>query len=156
MDHPPKLDPVDRRILSALAKDGRLSWRDLAEQVGLSQTPLLRRVRRLENEGVIIGYAARLDERKLGGGLSVYVSVTLSMQSQESIVAFERAILKAPEVMSCFLMTGGADYMLRVIVPSLEAYEAFLTQVLIAMPGVAHVQSSFALRAVVQRTAPPM
>ena len=151
-----KLDAIDRRILAALSEDGRASWRDLADQVGISQTPLLRRVRRLEQEGVIAGYAARLDERKLAGELSVFIAVTLSTQSQEAIAAFERDIVKAREVMSCFLMTGGSDYLLRVVVPSLDAYETFLTQRLTRIPGVAHIQSSFALRAVIQRSAPPL
>lgn len=151
-----KLDAADRRILAALAEDSRASLRELAEKVGLSQTPLLRRVRRLEHEGIIAGYGVRLDERKLGQTMSVYVSVTLTSQSEEAIAAFEREIVKAPEVMSCFLMTGGSDYMLRVVVPTLDAYEEFLTRRLTRIPGVAHIQSSFALRSVIQRTAPPL
>lgn len=156
MNYPTKLDPTDRRILAALAEDGRASLRDLAERVGLSQTPLLRRVRRLEQDGVIAGYGARLDERKLGQAISVYVAVTLATQSEEALATFEREIVKAPEVMSCFLMTGGSDYMLRVVVGSLDAYEGFLTRTLTRIAGVAHIQSSFALRAVIQRTAPPL
>lgn len=155
MNSDPKLDSIDRRILAALAEDGRGSLRDLAEKVGLSQTPLLRRVRRLEKDGVITGYGARLDERKLGYAMSAYVAVTLSTQSEEALAVFEREISRAPEVMSCFLMTGGSDYMLRVVVPSLDAYEHFLTRRLTRIPGVAHIQSSFALRAVIQRTSPP-
>ncbi|MCI3133544.1 Lrp/AsnC family transcriptional regulator [Phenylobacterium aquaticum] len=155
MNSEPKLDNIDRRILAALAEDGRGSLRDLAEKVGLSQTPLLRRVRRLEKDGVITGYGARLDERKLGYAMSAYVAVTLSTQSEEALAVFEREISRAPEVMSCFLMTGGSDYMLRVVVPSLDAYEHFLTRRLTRIPNVAHIQSSFALRAVIQRTSPP-
>jgi DNA-binding Lrp family transcriptional regulator len=156
MNSDAKLDQTDRRILSALAEDGRASLRDLSERIGLSQTPLLRRVRRLEDQGVIAGYGARLDERRLGLAMSIYVAVTLTTQSEEAIAIFEREIAKAPEVMSCFLMTGGSDYMLRVVVPTLDAYEGFLTRRLTRIPGVAHIQSSFALRAVIQRTAPPL
>lgn len=156
MHSTPKIDRMDRRILAFLAKDGRASWRELCDEVGISQTPLLRRVRRLEDAGVIAGYAARIDERMLGHTISVFVAVTLSMQTGAAIAAFEREILKAPQVMSCFLMTGGADYMLRVVVPTLDAYEAFLTETLTQIPGVAHIQSSFALRAVVQRVTPPL
>lgn len=152
----PPLDGTDRRILAALSRDGRASWRDLAENVGISQTPLLRRVRRLEQDGFITGYAAQLDERKLAGELSVFIAVTLSSQSQEAIAAFEQEIVKAREVMSCFLMTGGSDYLLRVVVPSLDAYETFLTHRLTRIPGVAHIQSSLALRAVIQRSASPL
>jgi Lrp/AsnC family transcriptional regulator, leucine-responsive regulatory protein len=156
MNSIPKLDATDRRILTALAEDSRASLRDIAERVGLSQTPLLRRIRRLEQAGVIAGYGVRLDERKLGQAMSVYVSVTLAAQSEEAIAVFEGEIVKAPEVMSCFLMTGGSDYMLRVVVPTLDAYEDFLRRRLTCIPGVAHIQSSFALRSVLQRTSPPL
>ena len=151
-----ELDRLDRKILHALVADGRQSWRDLADAVGLSQTPVLRRVRRLEELGIIAGYGARLDEQKLGGDISVYVSVTLSMQSLETLSAFEAQIVECEEVMSCFLMTGGSDYMLRVVVPTLDDFHDFLMQRLTRIPGVAHIQSSFALRPVLQRAAPPL
>lgn len=150
------LDAFDVKILKALAGDGRLSARDLGERIGLSLTPTLRRVRRLEEEGYILGYGARLDEAKLGAVISVFVQVTLTAQTEEAIVAFEKEIVKAPEVMSCFLMTGGADYMLRVVVPDLPSYQAFLMNTLTRAPGVAHIQSSFALTSVIQRSAPPL
>jgi len=155
MDHF-EIDAADKRILKALAEDGRASIRDLSERIGLSQTPLLRRVKRLERSGVITGYGARLDEKSLGKSISVYVAVTLAQQTEDSLKAFETEISKAAEVMSCFLMTGGSDYMLRVIVGSLEEYEQFLTKKLTRTPGVAHIQSSFALREVIQRTSPPL
>src|SRR6185312_10050097 len=104
------LDAYDEKILKLLAEDGRISWRDLGDAIGLSATPTLRRVRRLESEGYISGYGARLDESKLGHGISVFVSVTLTAQSEEAIQRFEKAIARSPEVMSCFLMTGDADY----------------------------------------------
>lgn len=150
------LDSFDIKILSALADHGRVSWRDLADRIGLSLTPTLRRVRRLESEGYVLGYSARLNEERLGSPISVFVSVTLSVQTEESIRLFEQEIVKAPEVMSCFLMTGGADYMLRVVAPDLAGYQTFLMNSLTRVPGVAHIQSSFALRSVIQRPAPPL
>lgn len=149
------LDRIDRRILSALAEDGRISWRDLSERVGLSLTPTLRRVRRLEEDGLIKGYAARFDEARLGGAFSVFVNVTLERQSEEALEVFEARIREAPEVMTCFLMSGGADYLLRVVARDLPSYQAFMTGVLTRIPGVARIQSSFALKEVIQRAAPP-
>lgn len=151
-----KLDRYDLKILTVLAEDGRISWRDLAVRIGLSLTPTLRRVRRLEGEGYVTGYGARLAEDRLGGTISVFVQVTLSAQTEEAIRVFEAEIAKAPEVMSCFLMTGGADYMLRVVAADLAGYQAFLMNSLTRIPGVAHIQSSFALRPVIQRPAPPL
>ena len=113
-------------------------------------------MRRLESEGYILGYGARLDERKLGHGISVFVSVSLTSQSEEAIQRFEKAILRSPEVMSCFLMTGDADYLLRVVVPDLEAFQTFLITKLTRVPGVAHIKSSFALKPVLQRATPPL
>lgn len=156
MNSTPRLDRFDVKILTVLAEDGRISWRDLAARIGLSLTPTLRRVRRLETGGYITGYGARLDEDRLGDTISVFVQVTLSVQTEESIRLFEREITKAPEVMSCFLMTGGADYMLRVVTRDLASYQAFLMNGLTRIPGVAHIQSSFALRPVIQRHAPPL
>ena len=156
MRQPPTLDRFDNKILAALAEDGRVSWRDLAGRIGLSLTPTLRRVRRLEAEGYITGYGARLAEDRLGGQISVFVTVTLSVQTEEAIRTFEKAIATVPEVMSCFLMTGGADYMLRVVATDLAGYQAFLMNSLTRIPGVAHIQSSFALRQVIQRVAPPL
>lgn len=150
------LDALDAKILKALAKDGRISARDLAEKIGLSVTPTLRRIRRLEDQGYIQGYGARLDETLLGGALSIFVQVTLKAQTEEAILAFEQQIVRAPEVMSCFLMTGGADYMLRVVASDLPGYQAFLMNTLTRIPEVAHIQSSFALKPVIQRTAPPI
>jgi DNA-binding Lrp family transcriptional regulator len=111
-------------------------------------------VRRLEEEGYIKGYEAKLDEARLAGSISVLVSVSLTSQSEENLVRFEEAIVLAPEVMSCFLMTGDADYSLRVVVPDLETYQQFMTKTLTRIPGVAHIKSSFALRTVLNRVSP--
>jgi DNA-binding Lrp family transcriptional regulator len=149
-----KIDRIDRKIMGQLAKDGRMAWSDLAGLVGLSLTPTLRRVRRLEEEGYIKGYEAKLDEARLAGSISVLVSVTLKSQSEENLRRFEEAIVLAPEVMSCFLMTGDADYSVRVVVPDLETYHQFMTRTLTRIPGVAHIKSSFALRTVLNRGSP--
>ena len=150
------LDRIDRNILSILAEEGRISWRDLAERVGLSLTPTLRRIKRLEEGGFIIGYMARLDEARLGGQMSVFVSVTLDKQSEDALEVFERHVSTAPEVMSCFLMAGGEDYLLRVVADDLVSYQAFMTGVLTRIPGVARIHSSFALKSVIQRSTPPL
>lgn len=142
--------------MKALAADGRVSWRELAERVNLSLTPVLKRVQRLEREGFITGYSARIDEARLGGGMCVFVSVQLEKQAENALAVFEQQIARAPEVMSCHLMTGTSDYLLRVIVKDLDAYQAFLIGTLTRIPGVANIQSSFALKAVVQRFAPPL
>lgn len=148
------LDRTDRKILKALVEDGRISWRDLAEQVGLSTTPVLRRVKALEEQGVIKGYTANLDEARLAGGLSVFVQISLAKQDAEALVKFEEQIKLSPQVMSCFLMTGDFDYLLRVVTPSVEAFEMFLTNKLARIPGVAHLKSSFALKPIMVRQAP--
>lgn len=153
---PTTLDAIDIKILTALVEDGRISGRDLGDRVGLSLTPTLRRIRRLEEEGYIQGYGARLDEARLGGPMSVFVQVTLKAQTQEAINEFELEIVKAREVMSCYLMTGGADYMLRVVVADIASYQAFLMNTLTRIPGVDHIQSSFALRPVIERMSPPL
>lgn len=148
-----EFDGYDRKIIAALIRDGRLSWRDLAEEIGLSLTPTLRRVRRLEAAGVIQGYAARVDERRLLGAMTVFVSVTLERQVAEALVVFEDSVAGLPEVMGGFLMTGGADYLLHAIVRDLDHYQLLLGE-LTRTPGVAHIQSSFALKTFVRRTAP--
>ena len=149
------LDSYDRRILRTLSSEGRISWRDLAELIGLSMTPTVRRVRRLEELGLIEGYSARLNEERLIGSISVFVNVTLERQTEATLGVFEAEVVKSPNVLSCFLMTGGADYLLRVVVKDLNDYQRFVMEVLTRIPGVAHIKSSFALRPILQRTAAP-
>jgi DNA-binding Lrp family transcriptional regulator len=153
---PAHLDKADLRILELLADNGRISWREMSERIGLSLTPTLRRIRRLEGEGIVTGYTARYDEQKLGVGICVLVSVTLERQTEDTLKVFEERIARVPEVMSCMLITGGADYQLRVVTKDLSTYQRFLAFTLTRIPGVAHVQSSFAIKSVVQRTTPPM
>ena len=121
-----ELDPIDRKILAELQRNGRISNVDLAAAVGLSPSPCLRRVRDLENAGVIDRYAAILDQAAGGYALSVFVQVTLERQVETALDRFERVVADRPEVMECYLMTGDSDYLLRVVVPDVAAYEAFL------------------------------
>jgi Lrp/AsnC family leucine-responsive transcriptional regulator len=142
------LDALDRKILESLQADGRLSVADLAAQIGLSPSPCLRRVRNLEKAGVISRYVAMLDQRAVGLPVSVFVSIKLEKQKQESLDRFEKAIQRWPEILECYLMTGSRDYWLRVVVPDLDAYERFVKQKLTRIEGVASIESSFALQQV--------
>jgi DNA-binding Lrp family transcriptional regulator len=151
-----RVDRVDTKILHALAQDGRMSWRDLAERIGLSLTPTLRRVRRLEEAGIISGYSARFDEQRLGFGITMYVMVTLERQTEETLKVFERRVADVPEIMSCYLMTGEADYILRIVVADLQSYQRFMLDVLTRIPGVSRIQSALAIKPVFQRNAPPV
>lgn len=147
------LDSFDLKILKGLTRDGRITWRDLAEDIGLSLTPTLRRVRRLEADGYIHGYTARVDEARLLGSMTVFVSVTLERQVENALSAFEDKVSSLPEVMGGFLMTGGADYLLHAVVENLDHYQKLLME-LTRTPGIAHIQSSFALKTFVRRSAP--
>ena len=151
-----ELDAIDRRILTALQADARIPNAALAEAVGLSPSPCLRRVRALEGAGVIKGYAALLEAGAVGLPISVFVQVTLERQIERALEEFERAILDRPEVMECYLMTGDADYLLRVVVSDLTAYERFLKEHLTRVAGVASIKSSFALNQVKYSTALPL
>ena len=142
------LDEIDRRILRRLQADGRASVQDISEGVGLSATATARRIRRLEDEGVIAGYRAILDEAALGYGVAVFVSVRLDRQIDGVLATFESAVRAFPEVVDCWLMTGNRDYLLRVATSSLAAFETFLTGKLTKVPGVASLESSIPLRRV--------
>ena len=150
------LDSIDREILARLQKKGRITNNDLAEAVGLSPSACLRRVRELENSGVIDRYAAVLNQAAAGLALSIFVQVTLERQIETSLEAFERHVMLCPEVMECYLMTGDADYLLRVVVSDVTAYEQFLMNHLTRIPGVAGIKSSFALKRVKYETALPL
>lgn len=150
------LDALDRRILRALQEDARISNVALAEQIGLSPTPCLRRVRTLEGEGVIRRYAALVDQGAVGLPVSVFVSVSLERQVEGVLEAFETRVRERPEVMECYLMTGDSDYLLRVVTADLGAYERFLMEHLTRIPGVASIRSSFALKQVTYKTALPL
>lgn len=142
------LDSIDRRIVRVLREDGRISLLELAASVGLSPTPIARRVRRLEESGVITGYAALIDETTLGFGVSVFVSIKLDRQVDEALVTFEKAIAEFPEIVDCWLMTGNRDYLLRVATEGLAQFEQFLVGRMSKVPGIASMESSIPLRRV--------
>ena len=151
-----RIDQIDRKILTRLQKDGRIANNDLAADVGLSPSPCLRRVKALEESGVIRTYVALVDPALVDLPVNVFVSVTLEKQIEERLDAFEDAIRQRPEVLECYLMTGEADYLLRVVVPDLTAYEQFLKTHLTRIAGVSSIKSSFALKQVRYETALPL
>ena len=142
------IDKFDTAILRELQRDGRATINDLSDRVGLSASPVARRLRILEAAGVITGYAALLDEAKLGFGVSVFVSVRLDKQVDEALEAFETAIKEFPEVVDCWLMTGNRDYMLRIATSGLAEFEQFLVGTLTKIDGVSSIESSIPLRCV--------
>ena len=149
------MDAIDRKIVRALQQDGRISNQDLAERVGLSPSPCLRRVRNLEKSGVLTGYAAIVDQEKYGLPIDVFVSISLESQRDAALEAFERAILRLDEVMECYLMTGSRDYLLRVVCDGLKSYERFTREQLATLPGIRSIESSFALGRVKTRVTLP-
>ena len=142
------LDVIDRKILALLQEDGRMSLATLAEKVGLSPSPCLRRVRIMEKAGIIARYVAVLNQRDVGLPVSVFVSIKLESQREDALNRFGKAIARWPEVLECYLMTGPRDYLLRVVVADLSAYEQFLKQKLTRLDGIASIESSFALEQV--------
>jgi DNA-binding Lrp family transcriptional regulator len=150
------LDAIDQRILQQLQERARQTNVEVADAVGLSPSACLRRVRELEDRGVIAGYVALVSPAAVGLGVSVMLNVTLERQVETALDEFEGRIRAWPEVMECYLMTGDADYLLRVVVADLPAYEKFLMQRLTRVPGIASIKSSFSLKQIVHRTALPM
>lgn len=150
------LDQIDRRILRQLQDNARLSSTELAAEVGISASPCWRRVRALEEAGVIARYVTLLNPEALGLSISIFTNVTLDKQIEPALEAFQKAVRKRPEVMECYLMTGDFDYLLRVVVADLGAYERFLLDHLTRIPGVASIKSSFALKQVKYTTALPI
>jgi DNA-binding Lrp family transcriptional regulator len=148
-----ELDDFDLRIASVLSQEGRISWRDLADRIGLSFSPTLRRVRRLEEEGTITGYAALFDESHLIGSMTVFITVTMERQVKEVLEPFERKVSGMTEVVGGFLTTGGSDYLLHALVRDLDHYRALL-DTLTTMPGVARIRSNFAVKSFSRRAAP--
>jgi len=151
------LDRLDRRILEVLQKDARISNLELAESVGLSPTPCARRVRRLEEEGLIRGQVALLDAAKLGLSLTAFISISMDRHTPDRFEAFEEEVSAYPEVLDCCVVTGqNADYLVQAVVPDMAYYERFLLGRLTRIPGVSGVHSSFVLRRVIGRTALPL
>ncbi|MGB3022215.1 MAG: Lrp/AsnC family transcriptional regulator [Methyloceanibacter sp.] len=149
-----ELDALDRAILGALIGDGRLSQVELAERIPLSPTAIARRIRALEERGVIQGYQARVSREALGLGMTVIVQVGLKSQNEELLKAFEEAVSSAPSVVSCHLMSGEDDYLVSVMARDLADFERIHKEQLSRLPGVARLKSSFALRNVVNNPLP--
>ncbi|WP_341707244.1 Lrp/AsnC family transcriptional regulator [Halopseudomonas sp.] len=151
-----QLDNLDRRILDALQRNAKLSNVQLAEEVGLSPSPCLRRVRLLEEAGVIRGYHAQLDRSKAGLGLTVFVGVKVERHHDESANAFRAAVIDLPEVVSCHVVSGESDFLLQVVLPDLASYEDFLFSTLLKLPAVSDIRSNFAISTVKSQTAVPL
>ena len=152
-----RIDSYDRRILEVLQHDGRISNQDLAERIGLSPSPCLRRVRALEEAGVIAGYRAVLDAKALGLSLLALIHISMDRHTPERFANFEDRVGALPEVLECLLITGqDADYQLKVIVRDMEAYQALLLNKITRIEGVSGVHSSFVMRRVIDTTALPL
>jgi Lrp/AsnC family leucine-responsive transcriptional regulator len=153
----PRIDRTDRRILDCIQRDGRISNLELAERVGLSPTPCARRLKRLEESGLVRGSVMLLDQDALGLKLTAFIGISMDRHTPERFAAFEAEVSSYPEVLECSVVTGqAADYLLKAVIPDMQHYERFLLGRLTRIPGVTGVHSSFELRRVVQRTALPL
>lgn len=150
------LDPVDARILELIQNDASLSVAEIAERVGLSPSPCWRRIKRLEDAGIILRRVTVLDPERLGLGFEVYAAVKLSLPNKDNLEAFEAAILKWPEVVQCATVTGREDYMIRIVTRDMHAYDAFLRDKLMALDLIAGIESRIVVRAVKNTTAVPL
>ena len=153
---PYSFDATDRRILEVIQEEARISNSELADRIGLSPSPCWRRVRTLEDDGVIERYVTLVNAKAVGLPITVFATVALEKQVESALESFERAVMERPEVMECNLMTGEFDYLLRVVVPDLAAYERFLMDHLTRIKGIASIKSSFSLKQVSYKTALPL
>ncbi|MDK8465211.1 Lrp/AsnC family transcriptional regulator [Marinobacter sp. SS13-12] len=151
-----KFDRFDRKILETLQANGRLPNIDLAADIGLSPSPCSRRVRLLEESGVIKGYSAVLDQEKVGLGLTVFVGIKVERHREKEAEAFREAVSVLPEVVMAHLVSGESDFLLQVVVPDLRAYENFLTNTLLKLPGIRDIRSNFAIQTVKPQTPLPL
>ncbi len=157
MEQQTKLDRYDSYILSILQVDGRISNQDLAERIGLSQSPCLRRVRALEESGLISGYRAMVDAKKLGVSLMALIHISMDRHTPDRFENFDATVAALPAVLECLLVTGqDADYQIKVVVKDMEAYQELLLNKITRIEGVTGVRSSFVMRRVVDRTALPL
>ena len=145
------MDYIEYKLLNSLQKNARLTNLELAKQVGLSASPCLRRVKSLEESGVIKGYSAIINQNKVHLSVNVFVQVSLERQSEERLQIFEEKIMEYREVMEAYLMTGEADYLLRIVVKDLQAYEKFLKDNLTKIKGIASIRSYFSLKQVTRK-----
>ncbi len=148
-----KIDTIDKSILNALQSDGRMSNSDLADRINLSPSACLRRVRQLEEAGIIEGYAMLVSAAAIGKPSNIFVEVSLASQSEYSLNSFESAVAECPEVMECYLMAGESDYLLRVVAADAADYERIHKTHLSRLPNVSRIRSLFTLRAVCKKTA---
>jgi Lrp/AsnC family transcriptional regulator, leucine-responsive regulatory protein len=151
-----RLDRTDIGILNQLQQDARITNSELARAVNLSPTPCFNRVRALEKAGLFKQHVTLLNPEALGLSINVFIQVSLEKQVKDALARFEQAISERPEVMECYLMTGDADYLLRVVLPDVAALERFILERLTTLPGVANIRSSFALKQVRYKTALPL
>jgi Lrp/AsnC family transcriptional regulator, leucine-responsive regulatory protein len=152
-----EIDRYDRQILALLQQEGRISNQDLADRIGLSPSPCLRRVRALEESGLITGYRALLDAKKLGLSLMALIGISMDQHTPERFANLEEAIAEIPEVLECLLITGQqSDYLLKVVVRDMDAYQDLLLNKITRIQGVTGVHTSFVLRKVVDRSAIPI
>ena len=151
-----RLDSIDRRILKELQADGRISFTDLAPKVGLTTSPCLERVRRLERAGVIKGYTATLDPGALDAGMLVFVELSLTYTTPEIFAEFKRAIARLPEILECHLVSGDFDYLIKMRVPDMNAYRALLGQLLVHLPGVRNSKTLVVMEEVKETTRIPI
>jgi Lrp/AsnC family transcriptional regulator, leucine-responsive regulatory protein len=152
----PVLDAYDKKILRLLQAQGRITNQQLAEEIGLSSAACWRRVKALEESGVIKGFAALVEPARVGQPLSALVMVTLVRHHIDNTVEFEHCIREYPEVLQCYATTGNADFVLRVVIEDMAAYDRFLNEKLFTLPGISQVSSNFALREIKNETAVPI
>lgn len=150
------LDPIDVRILSLLQKNSGLSTSEIAEQVGLSQSPCWRRIKRFRDEGLIMREVCLLDPKKVGLGVTVFATVTLVRHSDENARTFEEIVARRPEIMECYTITGDRDYLLRIVARDIEAYDRMITEQFLHLSIVQSVSSRFALRRLKYSTELPL
>lgn len=146
-------DPIDKKILKVLQADARLNTKQIAGKIGLTVTPTYERLKKIEQSGVVKEYVALLDRKKIGKTIVAFINVSLQLHSKPLINAFERAIVKVPEVMECFHVAGNFDYLLKVVVKDMNSYQNFLSNKLATIENIAHVQSSFVMTEIKYQTA---
>ncbi|MBC5767998.1 Lrp/AsnC family transcriptional regulator [Ramlibacter albus] len=151
-----QLDRQDILLLSELQRDSRQTVQQLAAAAGLSSTPCWKRVKEMEGSGIIRGYTALVDREKVGLTLCVLAEVNLTRHKEDDVQQFERAVAACPQIVSCYSTTGQADYMIKVLLPDIKAYESFLHEVAFKLPGVTHVRSSVVLKEVKAETRLPL
>ena len=151
-----KLDPTDKRLLSILQENSKANIKEIADQIGLTKTPVYERIKRYEREGIIQKYVAVLDTQKLERSMVVFCQVSLENQKLEALKDFKNAIEPIPEVMECYLMGGANDFLLKVVVQDLNAYHQFSSGILAALPNVSQIKSTFVLNEVKRSSVVPL